>query len=405
LEFLSSRQRPRTDAPNRAAEAGADPNTDGGLGGLSLLSPLSYDMAMGYIRECPAGETIPAEAASLLGAGWEFSGALWKASRLMAEPGASLRDACGKLATIDSVTKTGESLMHASCDFSVLLDGFDDFFRCENWYRLYEEGMYDAVCYSGVSGFLWIAITQSIIVVLSLTMLTIRIGCFCNEECETLRSVAGDGSQFPQDTTMITEDDEDDEVDGGVPVPNPYHFAPQDSNPMEWGNREKWDATEWGAESVGRAAPRVNVDQGPRQHPRSEGRGRHSHPGILRSTGRNREKNQGNHLPSTSLYSIGASAFEKLDEESPNVEVCLGNPFNPSHAQPVEEGFWGGNPWSGTDEAFGDIDFMPIKPPAKKASRSSSPPAATAENISEEVFRVRERLKDIKERRENHGMR
>jgi hypothetical protein len=156
------------------------------------------------------------------------------------------------------VLKQGEIVQNVACNFSVMLNDLVDLFQCDNWYQLYETGtyttplyinriapkksyllslshthththththfcrllfiprhylplsfppttlylilgVYDALCYSGMSGFLWVSITQLIIVIMSLIMLTFRIG---------YNNMSDNNNQ---NNTMIIMEDEDED--------------------------------------------------------------------------------------------------------------------------------------------------------------------------------------------------
>jgi hypothetical protein len=49
------------------------------------------------------------------------------------------------------------------------------FLECSNWFPLYNEGVYESMCYQGTSGFSWVTSTQIAIVVCSMVILTLRV--------------------------------------------------------------------------------------------------------------------------------------------------------------------------------------------------------------------------------------
>jgi len=61
------------------------------------------------------------------------------------------------------------------CGVTSLLNDVRVFFQCGNWYPVYESGVHDAMCYSSANGFIWVTITQFIIVFMAMIILTFRI--------------------------------------------------------------------------------------------------------------------------------------------------------------------------------------------------------------------------------------
>jgi hypothetical protein len=90
------------------------------------------------------------------------------------------------------------------------------YFQCSNWYPLYENSMYDAVCYSGTDGFAWVTITQLIIVLMAMLILTFRIVFYDITVSEPKdnevdvdsfnKSSLKDGGEQPQDQ-LVDEDE------------------------------------------------------------------------------------------------------------------------------------------------------------------------------------------------------
>eukprot|EP00536_Pseudo-nitzschia_multiseries_P003531 jgi/Psemu1/323059/estExt_fgenesh1_pg.C_550014 len=148
---------------------------------------------------------------------WVFFQAAWDAGTLAAEAinvnsvdpnhrASTIRDVC--VLGPDSSTAlaaAGGQLADASCEASAQLRELVDVVRCDKWYPLYREGMHDAVCSSGVSGFVWVTVTQAFVVILSLLMLTVREGYF--DDRNRSRHVNGSSeSATALNTTAITDD-------------------------------------------------------------------------------------------------------------------------------------------------------------------------------------------------------
>ena len=61
------------------------------------------------------------------------------------------------------------------CNVGEALVELQTYFSCANWRPLYRLVMYDAVCYNANDGFYYVAITQFLIVVFAMIMLTCRV--------------------------------------------------------------------------------------------------------------------------------------------------------------------------------------------------------------------------------------
>ncbi len=94
------------------------------------------------------------------------------------------------------------------CGAADLLRDLHLYLQCENWYPLYEEGVYNTMCYEGASGFSWVTSTQIAIVVFSMVILTLRVvfdDIDIVEPAPTLeqneiKAIGSDGTDVPDDT-------------------------------------------------------------------------------------------------------------------------------------------------------------------------------------------------------------
>lgn len=87
-----------------------------------------------------------------------------------------------------------------------------DFFTCENFNTLYATVAYNAICYNGNTGFVWIAFTQFMIILCAMIMLTLRVAFYeLVDESELIQVRRG---CCPCGRSRRR--DEDDHLDGGV---------------------------------------------------------------------------------------------------------------------------------------------------------------------------------------------
>lgn len=82
---------------------------------------------------------------------------------------------CDSTSASASVALISRFLIDVFCSAGDILRELRDFLKCDNWYPLYENTIYDAVCYEGTDGFAWVTITQFIIVFMAMVILTFRI--------------------------------------------------------------------------------------------------------------------------------------------------------------------------------------------------------------------------------------
>jgi hypothetical protein len=96
---------------------------------------------------------------------------------IVQHPGQDFQTLCGQDPTAMTIAaELAESQLCTSAHF--LSDVRSHFNSCPNWYPLYETAAYDTMCYSGTDGLAWLAITQCIIVFVSMLVLTMRVAFY-----------------------------------------------------------------------------------------------------------------------------------------------------------------------------------------------------------------------------------
>jgi hypothetical protein len=124
------------------------------------------------------------------------------------------------------------------------------FFQCSNWYPLYENAMYDALCYSGTDGFAWVTITQLIIVLMAMLILTFRIVFYDIKVSEPKgnevdvdsfrKSRLENGVEQPQDRLVDEDETSADAEDKSES--NNFKFSPSETNSSPPMNQHEEDA-------------------------------------------------------------------------------------------------------------------------------------------------------------------
>ena len=193
---------------------------------------------------------------------------------------------------------------------------------------MYEEAVHETACTLGRSGFLWVTVTQFIIVALSLVMLTIRVFMGWPEKDfldNALANAQQNESNLP-DKTMLIEEEDDLNNSGSVEDP----FASLDRDDAG----DFYRASAFDNDNPFVEAPnQIGLIQDP--YDRSPDR-------ILRKSPQlnKKKKKGGNYLASLALYSIGGATFEAAHEhehdgddgdydydydydDDHNIEVCL----------------------------------------------------------------------------------
>jgi hypothetical protein len=123
---------------------------------------------------------------------------------------------CG--GTVNNVVVVTQTASEQLCSVIENLKDVGLLMQCSNWYPLYENTVYNAMCYSGTEGFAWVASTQLVIVFMAMFILTFRIAFYGIEMSEpSTRKVAELDKEEEQgdedDGHGIGDDDDGDEID------------------------------------------------------------------------------------------------------------------------------------------------------------------------------------------------
>ena len=86
----------------------------------------------------------------------------------------NVADACGNQSMAKALDAT-HYISASICELSGLMEDIHAYLECANWYPLYEEGVYVAMCDEATSGFGWVTATQIAIVVCSTVILSFRV--------------------------------------------------------------------------------------------------------------------------------------------------------------------------------------------------------------------------------------
>jgi hypothetical protein len=105
---------------------------------------------------------------------WVFVSGLFRFSEWLMLAQDPITEYCN-LGNQDTIAQLSALIQDAACNLSTLLADTVVFFQCKNWFPVYEQGVYNAVCYSGTSAVVWIAATQMVIVIFAAVMLTFRV--------------------------------------------------------------------------------------------------------------------------------------------------------------------------------------------------------------------------------------
>jgi hypothetical protein len=75
----------------------------------------------------------------------------------------------------DVVTRLNASVNGILCSLANAGVSIRKFFQCSTWYPLYQSVLQNTVCYSAIPAFTWIAVTQFIILMLTMVIMTCRV--------------------------------------------------------------------------------------------------------------------------------------------------------------------------------------------------------------------------------------
>jgi hypothetical protein len=99
-----------------------------------------------------------------------------------------------------------------------------DFFTCENFNGLYATVAYDAVCYNGNTGFVWVAFTQFMILLCAMIMLTLRVAFYeLVDESELIQPKRGCCPCGPRGQNVRDVVNGDDLVEDEMEAPSTQH--------------------------------------------------------------------------------------------------------------------------------------------------------------------------------------
>ncbi len=204
-------------------------------------------------------------------------------------------------------------------------------------YRLYEEAVHETACNLGRSGFLWVTVTQFVIVALSLVMLTIRVimGWPEKEFLDNALRYAQNESNLRDKTMLIEEEDDFNNSNSGSSVEDPFASLDRDDG------ADFYRASAYNNDNPFVEAPnQMGIDQDQDQDQDHNNPYDRSPDRILRKSPQldKKKKKGGNFLASMALYSIGGATFEAAheydeaydyddyydnDNDDQNIEVCL----------------------------------------------------------------------------------
>ena len=158
---------------------------------LDQLNPRNgdvYELMKTYVNGCTANDLVKdrlLKMSTFLAPATRFSN---EANLLPQDSIVLIEEMCG--APLTTVQFLSKSLDRSMCVLtSSLQDLATDTFACEDWYLLYEQAAYESICYTSISGFIWAASCQFVILVAVFLLWTCRAGLFpvleVGEEDET----------------------------------------------------------------------------------------------------------------------------------------------------------------------------------------------------------------------------
>jgi hypothetical protein len=117
----------------------------------------------------------------------------------------------------NSVVVVAQTTSEQLCTVVEILNDIGLFMQCSNWFPLYENTVYNAMCYSGTDGFAWVASTQFVIVFMAMFILTFRVVFYDIEISEPPRKVTeSDKEEGGEDDGLEIGDDDDNDEGNGI---------------------------------------------------------------------------------------------------------------------------------------------------------------------------------------------
>lgn len=202
-----------------------------------FFSPLIYKSIIFYISGCPVNLIAP-EAVDFLKFLVIFFESIQGAMQDL--DGQFISDVCGQESG-NSALQATELVSSTVCGAADLVKALYVYLECSNWFPLYEEGVYNSMCYEGASGFSWVTSTQIAIVVCSMIILTLRVvfqdivvsepttALVTEPNMENQDVIGGEQSDHPDETSSNAYDAQTTSLDGSK-APNDQAFFERDDS-------------------------------------------------------------------------------------------------------------------------------------------------------------------------------
>lgn len=176
-----------------------------------------YPTLVYYISGCPNDSLIQTVAQQIAGILVVYLGVAKQALTLLDGQSALLASACNT--DPETLRNALVVLQSQSCTIASTIFDVLDFFTCANFNGLYATVAYDAVCYNGNTGFVWISSAQFVILLCAMIMLTLRVAFYeLVDESELVQPRGccscrrGSGSGDAEDVGNRVADYEDDDL-------------------------------------------------------------------------------------------------------------------------------------------------------------------------------------------------
>jgi len=144
------------------------------LGGQETQN-LVKDFIGFYIHQCPV-ELLPQEILDQLQYVKAGVPVIQQFSTIVEQSTDLIQGVCGfQENQTQSLVDVADTLQDQLCAVADILSDVRDFIQCDNWFPLYENTVYEALCYDGTEGFAYVATTQFVITFMAFVILTFRV--------------------------------------------------------------------------------------------------------------------------------------------------------------------------------------------------------------------------------------
>eukprot|EP00934_Nitzschia_sp_Nitz4_P000240 Nitzschia sp. Nitz4//scaffold2_size372955//326008//328262//NITZ4_000468-RA/size372955-snap-gene-0.107-mRNA-1//-1//CDS//3329546913//240//frame0 len=139
----------------------------------SQLKGHMYEFGVYFVSKCPPALN-PVDFELVSNSLFAFATALYTIYGGWVAITSDYVQACGDEGLVLAAFEIVRGFARQTCDLGMIMSTLNEYFKCDNFFPVYEQLVYETMCYNGSSGFLALGVSQVVIVLMSLVILTAR---------------------------------------------------------------------------------------------------------------------------------------------------------------------------------------------------------------------------------------